>query len=219
MHTQKIPRSKTAAMQLIVQLVARGYHCYTSGMIPAAKAYRLVQKFVEAYDIGAPPHKRSSNAKHGMASVHLVVYPTEHGDGYFWFLLATADTGPIKDHEHLLDARNKRQRLTWGGYELVWLQRSRERGGGNAWTWRRTKQDMGWWVDHLTREARHPNPAGIQSALEALARSPGFGGMREQTERLYALVRGCARHELTYPSIPWVRMGPIYDRPPRLVQN
>ena len=78
---------------------------------------------------------------------------------------------------------------------------------------------MGWWVDHLTCEARHPNPAGIQSALEALARSPGFSGMRQQTERLFALVRRCTRHELVYPAIPWVRMSVIYDKPPRLLSS
>ena len=208
----KIPRNRTATMQLTLTLVARGHAYFTKGQVDSGKRERFIAKMHERYQVLATPQKRALLRKKGQASVHLILYPADAKQSAFdWWLLATSGEGEIFDQETMRDARNKSSRLTWGPYELLERQRTGQQGGGRAWTWRRTREDMEAWRALLLQEARHPNPTSIQGALTALSRSPGFAGIREQTRALYHLVQEKTFHQLEYPQLFWVRFLRLYE--------
>ncbi|MCY0873262.1 MAG: hypothetical protein OWQ56_11315, partial [Acidithiobacillus caldus] len=47
----RIPRSKAAAMRLLLETVQRGSRYWTGGVIPTDKALRLAEKFADRYAI------------------------------------------------------------------------------------------------------------------------------------------------------------------------
>jgi len=87
-----------------------------------------------------------------------------------WLLLVTKGAGPAHEQEVLHDVTDK-QRLVFCGYELV---RHSVRGKA-AWTWRRTRAEMGDLFALLEEQLRR--------------RQPGFAGVREQSWRLCQFAR------------------------------
>lgn len=226
----RIPRSKAAAMRLLLETVQRGSRYWTGGVLPTAKAIRLAEKFAERYDILASAATRSRHKARGISNATLIFYPENEAvlTPLRWWLLVTPGSGPVWQEERLLDTGNRRQRLTWGEqYVLVHLQREKKHGGGRHWTWAVQEQRY----EELEAAIRQYSSAhgakhvrertdDLQRLVAAIQRMPGFHGIREQQRSLYAL--GRATWDRTHASpwtgwpqeIPYVdKRLPVYHRP------
>lgn len=182
-----IARSKTAALSRVLDAVPRGYTHYTSGVIRADKAIALANKLHGLYGIGCTPGQRIARKKRGEANALLVLYWPENCGTVDWLMLVTPGRGVIHEREKLRDVTTK-PRLTWLGYELVRYSTR----GVTRWTWRRRKEEMQYWYAVLTEQAYRRHMAGVTDTLEAIARQPGFHGVREQSWALcqYAFKHG-----------------------------
>lgn len=181
-----IAHSKTAALSRVLDAVPRGYTHYTSGVIKPEKAIALANKFHGLYGIGCTPGQRIARKKRGEANAMLVMFWLENCGVVEWLMLVTPGSGPVHECEKLQDVTGK-PRLTWLGYELA---RYGARGV-TRWTWRRPKEEMENWYAVLTEQVHRRQSAGVTDVLAAIARQPGFHGVREQS---WALCQYALRH-------------------------
>ncbi len=169
-----ISRTKSQALNRILDVVGRGYTRYTAGIVAVEKAERLARKFHQLYGIGCTPAARITRKKHGTANALLTMYWPDGANRVAWLLLATAGEGLAG--ETLIDVTD-RKRLQFLGYELVRYAND----GRTRWTWRRPKSEM---AEHYTLLAELANKRAWQAVHDLLARlanQPGFHGVREQT--------------------------------------
>lgn len=207
----KLPKNKTAAMSLVLQHTARGYRYWTGGQITAAKASRFATKFDAAYGVGRTPQQRAYYRARGLAASALIILPRPKQPVADWVLLVTPGTSSATQLESLRDCAEQAGRLQFAGYELV--QQPGD-GGKMRWTWRRPKLEMESWyalIDQQTRAAEHWK---LQSSLQALAKSPGFAGVRTQTLRLFAYAKEHCQTGITTPFVNWTQFPNIYADPP-----
>ncbi len=225
----RIPRSKSAAMRLILETVQRGSRYWTGGVIPTEKAMRLADKFAQRYGTDHTQSRRAWDKAHGRANAHLIVYPENDQvlTPLHWWLLATPGEGLITQEEQLQDGWDKRQRLTWGEqYELLHLQHDRRHGGGRHWTWHMTERRYAemqaamiqYASGHGTQTTERTDD--LQRMIGAMTRMPGFHGIRMQQMVLYRLGRDTwnRTHAAPYPDwpekVPYVdKRQPVYHRP------
>ena len=227
----RIPRSKSAAMRLILEITQRGSRYWTGGTISTQKAMRLSEKFAQRYGTDARAGKREWDKAHGRANVTLIMYPEDDQalTPLRWWLLATPGSGAVHQEEQLKDTWDKHQRLTWGDqYELVHLQRERRYGGGRRWTWRLTEARYAELAAAMRQLANRPGtPAertdDLARLIEAIRHMPGFHGVRMQQMHLYAIGKACwARtHCGEYNGWPTKtpyldKREPVYHRPHHL---
>ena len=180
--TTPISRSKTAALSRILDVVPRGYQRYTCGTVSATKAKYLANKFHALYSISASPAQRLVRKRRGLANTILVLYWPEGVEKVHWLLLATEGTG--LESEQLRNVTDK-PRLQWLDYELV---RHATRGR-TSWTWRRPKAAMADWYALLGEQLKRHNTGAVADILNAIARQPGFHGVREQSWALCQFAR------------------------------
>jgi hypothetical protein len=182
-----IARCKTAALCRVLDAVPRGYTHYTRGVIKPEKAAALANKFHQLYGIGCTPGQRIGWKRRGEANALLVLYWPENCVLVEWLLLVTPGSGPVHEREELRNVTCK-PRLQWLGYELA---RYGARGV-TRWTWRRPQEAMADWYAVLTDQVHRRQLAGVGETLAAIARQPGFHGVREQSWALcqYALKHG-----------------------------
>lgn len=176
--------TKTAALCRTLDAASRGYMYYTKGTVVAHKVLPLAKKFHLLYGIGCTPSQRHTKKLKGQANTSLVIY--QHADETIaeWLLLATNGSGAVHDNEQLKMITMK-PRLMYLGYELV---RHSSRGK-SAWTWRRPKLEMADWYALLTHNLQHHNNAAVHDLVTAIARQPGFHGVREQSKNLFNFVK------------------------------
>ncbi|WP_258193326.1 hypothetical protein [Paraburkholderia sp. BL25I1N1] len=177
-----IAQSKTAAMSRVLDMVPRGYHRYISGIVSAAKAKALAQKFHARYGIGCTPSQRLTRKSKGIANAVFVMYWPEMTDSVEWLLLATDGNGLDGEALRLV---SDSPRLTWLGYELV-RHPARARA---VWTWRRTKEEMTNLHALVALQAGQRRYAALSETLIRIARQPGFHGIRAQSWSLFQEAR------------------------------
>ena len=169
-----IANCKTAALSRVLDSIPKGYTRYTSGEVPANKAYALANKLHERHAIGATPARRLTRKQHGLANALLVMYYPPEAQTVQWLMLFTP--GELESPEQLRDVADKK-RLLWLGYELV----RRSERGRTAWTWRRTKEEMADAYAVLNAQLGQGHHAAVHETLQRLANQPGFHGVREQS--------------------------------------
>lgn len=132
----EIARYQTAAMQRLLDGVVHGYGHHADGLVTAAKAPALADKFDRLYGVGATRNQRAYRKTKGQANTLLFLHPERASPHFRCWLLATEGDGLIHERERLADARLSDQRLCWGDrFELIHLPRQ---GRGVRWTWRMT---------------------------------------------------------------------------------
>lgn len=179
-----VATSKTAALSRVLDGVSRGYTRNICGVTTPEKAVAVANKFHRLYAIGCPPAQRSTRKAKGLANALLVLYWPEGAAQVRWLLLATPGTGLIGEREKLLAVTGK-PRLAWLGYELV---RYGARGV-TRWTWRRPKAEMADWHALLGEQLKRHDTGAVGDILAAIARQPGFHGVREQSWALCQFAR------------------------------
>lgn len=207
----KLPKNKTAAMSLILQHVARGYRHWTGGEIAAAKSIRFARKFDTQYGVSRTPQQRAYYRARGSAASALIILPRPKQPVADWVLLLTPGISSASELEYLKDCTEQGERLQFAGYELI---QQPSDGGRMRWTWRRPKADMESWYALIDQQARSTEQWKLKSSLQALAKSPGFAGVRAQTLRLFAYAKEHSRTGITTPFVNWTQFPDIYSDPP-----
>ena len=184
MYDPAIDRRKTAVMQRIQQLSARGYHWYISGEVKAERALTLAAKYAEKYGVGKNENQRSYAKRQGKANAFLLMYPKQHESAFLWWLLATEGEGMVHNEEQLLSVTDKHHRLTWNGdYELVQL--TREGKNKPVMTWRMTREGYRSWHERIRKAVRtRTTNEPVKQAIWTLFRAPGFSEVRKQVKQL-----------------------------------
>ncbi len=152
----RIPRSKTALMQLLQAYTASGSRWWCGGEVVPAKAAALAAKMAGRYPVLRAERGRGYDRQKGLAACLLVFYPLDGGK-LAWWLLSTEGRGGLADPKtpdahvakHTMAANGH---ITFGDYVLHYgTKRERrklvdERTGKvvafdkdtSTWTWRMT---------------------------------------------------------------------------------
>jgi hypothetical protein len=236
----KIPKSQTAAMQLIQLYVQSGHFYWTSGTVERKKLEKLVAKLaVFRIDRDAPGRAYDKSKK--LSSVHLVVLDSTD-DLLPWVLMSTPGQNGLNDSSALnvgqvLDTRLAGQHLQWSSYELLHCEKVMSvtrtvtsKAGEKlpdrkttlkttTWTWRMRKERFLAHESLIVQRAKQRDVPALAAEIAALAMMPLFGGVRGQVLKLHAEARKVAAKfkcgavpEL--PQLPFMIKQPIYADPP-----
>lgn len=174
---------KIDAMKEIQRFVAIGYQRYVFGNVTTApELQKIVMKFEDRYRINATRQMRYRAKERGEANAQLVIYMDEVEQKFYWWLLVTNGFGLVDEMEKLLDATNKKQRLTHTGYELVRLP---DKESKVRWTWCCSKDNYAAWEERIRVAVRSKNQDLIKQAIYSLERMPCFKGTRQEAYTLW----------------------------------
>lgn len=213
----KIPVSKRAAMRVILETVQRGSRYWCAGRVHPEKALGFAEKMAKLYHADANAAQRAYAKRMGRANTTVLMFPG-NAESILWWLLVTPGTGLVHEREKLMDAHDKRSRLTWlDQYELVHEQRSRTEGGGRHWTWRLTAPRFAQ-LDAAMRELAashggHDRRDDLDALVQSLMRMPGYHGVRAQVQALLNIGRETwARTHRKADVYPWPEHVPYLDK-------
>lgn len=92
----KVPRNKTALMQLLQLLVVRHHYWWCGGVIRTSKLAAFVAKMAARYPITRTQRGRSYDRTRGRAGVHFIAFPIQ-GYQVAWWLLSDEGKGGLHD--------------------------------------------------------------------------------------------------------------------------
>ena len=183
MSDLKIFRYKTTCMARIGKYAVMGYTWYTSGIVQANKALKLVQKFEELYNTHLIAHQRYYRKGKGQANAKLFMYPIPESKNFRWWLLATDGKGNVHELEKLHIVYDQKHRLQWlDDYELVRV--FKEGKSGQVITWRMTKKCRDAWYRRIQSAIRSKSDEEMKQTMWSLHRVPGFSEVRETVKKL-----------------------------------
>lgn len=168
------PRSKTALMQHLQTLVLRGNSWWVGGIVKPEKFERLMLKMAERYPLTRDERGRAYDRSKGLASAHLVVYPTENG--ICWWVLTSTGRGGLADSASL-DHHVARHALAHDGhirfedYVMLYAHKKDARILTDARTGKEKKllKDCSTWTWKITQEAYNGVLAVIEAEVNALS--------------------------------------------------
>ena len=166
---------KTDAMRQIINLVGKGYIYYVKGVIPEEKLLDFLNKMHTNYGVYRTSQQRWRTKVKGQAVARLICWTKEDKNEVFWVLLATEGDGKVKESENLIDVRDKKNRLTITGYELVKLPRT---GTEPCWTFRMTTDTKQMFYDDIYKAIARHQEKKIRQIIYSLLKAPGFRGVR-----------------------------------------
>jgi len=174
--TRSTPVSHTisAALTRVLNFVPRGYGRAFSGVVAPEKVPQMAAKFDRLYGIADSPSQRHTRKRAGRASAVLVLYAQPGAPLVHWLVLCTEGEGFEGEQLTPID---KKPWLALAGYELV----RHNDAGRLSWTWRRPKAQMAEHHNMLRHLCGSQRWVAVTSYLTALARQPGFHGVRGQS--------------------------------------
>ena len=185
---------KTDAMRELLKLASIGYSHYTSGEVEPKKLQVLIYKFTDRYLINRTTSQACSAKKKGFSNVKLILWQNFDMTISFW-LLATEGDNPVFALEQMKDLRNRKQRLSFEGYEIVKCPRIKLKTATDKkqfkarWTWRITKEQMSNWEERIKKAVRWKNDIAINQIIYSLQRIAGFSMSRDQGFDLIRLMK------------------------------
>jgi hypothetical protein len=222
LKTIKLPRSKTAAMLLMQQLVTSGHYYYLSGQMPSTKLGRFLPK-LEQFGIYRDAPGRAYDRRKRRASVHLVVVELDNRE-VFWCLLSTAGKGGLADPDApnlgtVKDSRLRGQHLRFLAYELLEYEKRMPKVKTTTWTWRIESIRYAELEAAAVQTVRERDRPAIIAMIARHSAMPLFSGVRGQVLKLNHLTGKLAskfgRGEIELPTLPYMLKLPLYDSPPR----
>lgn len=200
-----VPRSKTALMQHLQNLVLRGNAYWIGGVITPQKLAGLAQKMAARYPVLRTERGRAYDRKVHRATTHLVVYPTL--DGIAWWVLSSTGEGGLADPS-CADAVVARHAMRADGhiryedYVLLYAHKKdartiRDARSGkektvikdcSTWTWKMSERTMKEVLASVDAEVAALNygrddnveRSGLRGLLAAQRCRPLFSGVRAQ---------------------------------------
>ena len=205
-----VPTGKTTLMQHLQTLVLHGNTHWIGGVIEASKLPRLLEKLSGRYPLTRTERGRTYDRSRGLASVHLVAFPSR--GGVAWWLLSSDGKGGLADaasaDAHV--ARNARAaavHIEFEDYVLLYAHKKDARKLVDArtgkertvvkdtstWTWKLTPSAYAEALASIESEAtaiRYGNDAagqmfGVKGALAYQRRRPLFSGVRAQVLQMH----------------------------------
>ena len=204
------PSGKTTLMQHLQTLVLRGNNHWVGGAIAPAKLEGLVLKMADRYPLDRDERGRTYDRSKGLATVHLVVYPS--GGKVLWWLLSSEGKGGLADPASL-DAHVAKQAMAADGhiefedYVMLYAHKKDARTltdattgkekrvikDASTWTWKLRPAVLNELQATLAKEVaslnygddNHPQPYGVRGFLCYQRRRPLFSGVRSQVLGLH----------------------------------
>ncbi|MGK5033200.1 hypothetical protein [Janthinobacterium sp. MDT1-19] len=178
---------KAVFMQRVSDLVGLGYDRYVFGQIPINKVGYFSAKLhlnYCAFDNKLTAHRQR---KKGYASSRLLLYFPGGIQQCTWILLLTPGNWPThhQGNEKWLNPTEKR--IEFGGYELV--RHIRAGNSESSWTWRYTSRQYDDLRDSIVLSIRRHHTQHLETLIDTIWRSPGFGGVREQVKKFSDLIK------------------------------
>ncbi|ORE88772.1 hypothetical protein ATO7_02815 [Oceanococcus atlanticus] len=187
-YDPKVYEGKIATMRHMLHAVSHGYHHWTGGRVPAAKALNLAAKFAELYGVDLGRNRRYRRRAASKANAQLFFYPIADSQDLAWWLLATDGEGNVHRQENLKDTRIKHQRLNWlGEYEVA--HHSRPETPKPSYSWRMTAKTYDNWKIRLKHAGSSADTSLMRQAVWSLYRTPGAAVIRKQVGHLMALAK------------------------------
>lgn len=219
----RTPRNRSACLWHLLDLVSRGHHRYTRGLIRnPRKVPDFVEKMHARFGVLLSPSGRAKRRARGMPTAHLVMYRDWDDVWLWWLLVGGADSDIDKlanrfnETLHRVTCRNTRLMFR-DEYVLRQRQRPRKQGGGRVWTWYLSRALATQIERELVKLASghghgRERVDDLVHAVERLRNRPMFSGVRTQARAaLYRARRIWAKThdaESAYPQIldevpPW----------------
>ena len=167
---------KTELLQYVLRLVPAGYTFHATGEVEPAEVEAFMYRLTDRYRTYLNENQRRYRRKFGQANSKLLIFRSAKGP-LPWILLATDGKGTVHELEKLHKVSDRRNRLTFGGYELARLPR---KGSKARWTWRMPRNTENELLDSMRNAIARGNDDMVRAMLESLSRSPGFHGVRKQ---------------------------------------
>ena len=170
----RYPRSKTALMQHLQTLVLRGNVWWIGGIVVPEKFERLMLKMAERYPLTRDERGRTYDRSKGLATAHLVVYPTKKGISW-WVLTSLGKDGLADqtslDHHVAKHALARDGHIHFEDYVMLYAHKKDARILTDAKTGKEKKllKDCSTWTWKLTHEAYNVVMAAIERDVNALA--------------------------------------------------
>jgi hypothetical protein len=194
-QTPKIYEYKSVFMQRVADYARSGHVFYIAQYVKLDVMPRLVEHFDWLYHCQADRYERSCAKEKGMANAVFMSYvkPSMPSDtGHPWILMFTSGKSIVYEYEKVFDARNKYQRIILHDLELVQLPRT---GSANpVWTWRFTEEKYRSIRSRIVTLAKAKSLDGLHAEIEALSKTPGFSGVRQQIKKIHQLARSLLKH-------------------------
>lgn len=204
------PSGKTTLMQHLQTLVLRNNSYWVGGAIAPAKLEGLVLKMADRYPLDRDERGRTYDRSKGLATVHLVVYPS--GGKVLWWLLSSEGKGGLADPASL-DAKVGKQAMAADGhiefedYVMLYAHKKDARTltdaktgkekrvikDASTWTWKLRPTSVSELRAQLAKEVATLNygddmtskPYGVRGFLGYQRRRPLFSGVRAQVLDLH----------------------------------
>lgn len=207
-------RSQMEAQRFLLQMVAKGFHWWVSGIEPdKEKLMKRHEKYAEHYGCDLSPAKKSYRKAQGFAKTQFIVASLpqdEFSGGYIWFLIATDGNGEIRENSKLKDARTNAGRITWNDYVMYEAPRHRLEGGGTRWSWY-IKPQCQKELDHYVGVLLKQNPADLRGFFDIQCHRPMHHGIRHYLTRL--IRRSHQNFTKMYPDKKWTARDPSKPLP------
>lgn len=191
-----IVRSRTVAMQQLLDAVGYGYTQFVHGVVAVERCAKLIARFSEYYQVDAGRNARARRKRTKFGNARLVMLLRDR-QIYWWLLVTPERMGEHAAHslEKLQDAMSKK-RIQLDGFELVRLPRNaqpkstaRKFKQATRLTWRMSETKYADWRHSIIDSVRTEPAMRLHQLTFALWSSPGFGGVRSQIGKLAALYR------------------------------
>ena len=197
-------------MQHLQTLVIRGNPWWIGGIVAPEKLERLVLKLGGRYALNRDERGRAYDRSKGMASAHLVVFPT--GKGVAWWVLTSDGKGGLADltsldHHVAKHAKARDGHIHFEDYVMLYAHKKDARVITDArngrekkvlkdcstWTWKMTKESYNGVKAVIEREVdllnygddTCPIPYGVRGTLAYQRRRPLFSGVRTQVLQIH----------------------------------
>jgi hypothetical protein len=204
------PSGKTTLMQHLQTLVLRGNAWWVGGISKPEKLAGLVVKLGQRYPLARDERGRTYDRSKGLATTHLVVYPT--AEGVAWWLLSSEGKGGLADpasadHKAARHAKAGDGHICFEDYVMLYAHKKDARTLLDArtgqerkvvkdcstWTWKLSSTALNEARAALAREVSELNygddtcsaPYGVRGVLAFQRRRPLFSGVRSQVLELH----------------------------------
>lgn len=198
-------------MQLIQLAVARGFQRWTGGVVRYDRAEKLAAKFTDIYEANPDRAQDMRLRRAGSARARLVFHPDPAQLRFAWWLLVSEGDGTVVEREQLLDATDRRSRITLRDWELLRAPKRQTREAV-AWTWRLPEKAFQARLALACAVATHENGRQAQALIDDMRSWPGFHGIAQRRREIQEAMVG-ARSKVGRsdalalpPHPPWPRL-------------
>lgn len=183
---------KSALMQSMTRVIARGSYRYFQGVVRAPNVFSLIDKFERRYSTHLNDNQRAYRRKLGIGNARLYLHPLRTLKGrknleLQWVVLLTEGDHPAFGQEKVFDLRDKKTRLVFDErFEAV----RHTKDGKQIWSWQLVPETFEREKEKITQAIRlHRPDTEIMRIVMGWYHLPGFKKIRDQVGHFTAVAR------------------------------